>query len=216
MLPNYWSELYLADFLSMYDIVYGKGTVNKDNKMRHIPLKNGVGYIKRRSKRCVLRYYLNFENDEDFKRGLLILFFPFTNELKEIHERDISMLYLDNEEIIKERRELFEKHKVMTDIIDSIEKQIKDRNEDYQDDIEDDGFIEEESTTTEEIEDFEKWAKQQAQKYLTKHKDLTTLMKVEDLRNLVIKLNEQQRKILDDFCERLLEDDCVPFYLYNA
>ena len=41
-------------------------------------------------------------------------------------------------------------------------------------------------------------------------------MKVEDLRNIIIKLNEQQRKILDDFCERFLEDDCVPFYLYIA
>ena len=215
MEPNYWRELYLADFWSFYDIVYGKGETNDDKKLSHIPLKNGVGFIKRREDRCVLKYYLNYENDEDFKRGLLILFFPFQDEMKEIHEKDIDILYKANEDAIKEKREIFEKHKVMTDIIDSMEKQVKERNEDYQEDS-DDGFIEEDSTTIDELENFEKWAKQQANKTLMKHKDLTTLIKIEDLRNLIIKLNEQQRQILDDFCERLLEDECVPFYLYIA
>ena len=65
--------------------------------------------------------------------------------------------------------------------------------------------VEEETTTTEELENFEKWAKQQAHKSLVKYKDLTTIMKIEDLRNLIIKLNEQQKKILDDFCEDCLK-----------
>ena len=104
----------------------------------------------------------------------------------------------------------------MTDIIESIEKQVQDINEDDQGEIDDDGFTEEESTTAEELENFEKWAKHQAQKSLMKHKDLTSLIQVEDLRNLIIKLNEQQRKIFDDFCERLLGDDNPPFYLYIA
>ena len=203
MLENYWTELYLADFWSYYEIVYGKGKANDDKKKNHIPLKNGVGYIKRRTNRCVLKYHLNFENDEDFKRGLLILFVPFQNELKDIHEKDVNTLYADNEDIIKERRAIFEKHKVMTDIIDSIERNIKDKNEDNLEDQEEDGFIEEETTTVEELDNFEKWAKKEAKKSLMKYKDLTTLIKVEDLRNIVIKLNEQQRKILDDYCERL-------------
>ena len=45
---------------------------------------------------------------------------------------------------------------------------------------------------------------------------MTTLMKEEDIRELLMKLNEQQRKILDDFCERLLENDSSPLYLYIA
>ena len=28
LLPNYWNELFLADFWSLYDIVYGKGELN--------------------------------------------------------------------------------------------------------------------------------------------------------------------------------------------
>ena len=84
----------------------------------------------------------------------MILFFPFQNEMKDIHEQDIDKLYKDNEEELNERRALFEKHKVMTDIIDSIEKQTGDNHEDVGD-VEEDGYIEEESTTTEELESFE-------------------------------------------------------------
>ena len=100
---DYWKKLTLSEFWSNYDIVYGKKT---DENPKHIPLKNGAGYIKRRKERSILRYYLNFENNEDLKRGLLILFFPFENEMKDIHQHDISQLYKDNEESIKERKRL--------------------------------------------------------------------------------------------------------------
>ena len=103
----------------------------------------------------------------------------------------------------------------MTDIIESIERQVEDKIQDDQEE-EGDGFIEEESTTADELDNFEKWAKHQAKKSLVKYKHLTSVIKLEELRNLIIKLNGQQRKILDDFCERLLEDDNPPFYLYIA
>ena len=74
---HYWEDLTLSEFWSMYNIVYGPGELNKDGKRKHIPLRNSVGFIKRRKERCVLRYYLNYENEEDYKRGLLILFFLF-------------------------------------------------------------------------------------------------------------------------------------------
>ena len=78
----------------------------------HIPLKNGKGYIKRRNQRCVLRYYLNYENEEDLKRGLLVLFSPFVNEIEDIHEKDIQILYSKMEDLIQVKRTMFEKHKV--------------------------------------------------------------------------------------------------------
>ena len=81
--PNYWRRLSISEFWSDYDIVYVKKSKNK----KHIPLKHGAGYIKRRGERCILRYYLNYNNEEDLKRGLLILFFPFVNEMEDIHER---------------------------------------------------------------------------------------------------------------------------------
>ena len=121
--PNYWKNITLAEFWSLYDIVYGKSKSNEERNNHHIPLKNGAGYIKRRKERCVLRYYLNYENDEDFKRGLLILFFPFQSEMVDIHEKDINQIYTENESAIQEKRNIFEKHKVMTEIIESIGKE---------------------------------------------------------------------------------------------
>ena len=131
-------------------MVYGKKSPGAKINKNHIPLKNGVGYTKRREERCILRYYLNYDNVEDFKRGLLILFFPFQNETEEIHEKDINRLYTDNEASILAKREIFEKHKVMTDIIETIERQVEDKNLDDQEEEEDDGFREEESRTAEE------------------------------------------------------------------
>ena len=54
MQPNYWTELYLADFCSYYDIVYGKGNLIDNKNKSHIPLKNGVGYIRRREHRHIV------------------------------------------------------------------------------------------------------------------------------------------------------------------
>ena len=209
--PNYWHMLTLSEFRSAYDLVYCHKTKNR----KHIPLKNGAGYIKRRSERCILRYYLNYDNEEDLKRGLLILFSPFINEMEDIHENDIDELYTKFEMVIKEKRAIFEKHKVMTEIIESIQKEAAEKS-DENDDSESETFLDEETTSKTELENFENWAKDQAKKSLIKHKDMTTLMKEEDIRELIMKLNEQQRKILDDFCERLLENDSSPFYLYIA
>ena len=70
----------------------------------------------------------------------------------------------------------------MTDIIESIERQIEDKIQDDQEEEKDDGFREEESTTADELENFEKWAKHQAKQSLVKYKHLTSLLKLEDLR----------------------------------
>ena len=42
------------------------------------------------------------------------------------------------------------------------------------------------------------------------------MLQIKDMRSLIMKLNEQQRKIFDDICERIIEDDSAPFYLYIA
>ena len=75
--PEYWKSLTLTKFWSQYDVVYGN-SVDKDAKYL-IKLENGKGYIRRRDRLAVLRYFLPYENTEDFCRGLLILFYPFRN-----------------------------------------------------------------------------------------------------------------------------------------
>ena len=64
---DYWKHLSLAEFWSLYDIVYGGNKKDKNGKLKYIPLRNNKGCIKRRSKRCVLKYYLNHSNDEDLQ-----------------------------------------------------------------------------------------------------------------------------------------------------
>ena len=120
---NYWQELSFSEFWSLYDIVYADK--NKERPKTHIPLLDDAGYIIRRRERAVLRYYLNYNNDEDFARGLLILFFPFREEMKNIHDHDVKDLYEENKLSIQARRNIFEKHKVMTDIISSLYKERK-------------------------------------------------------------------------------------------
>ena len=208
---GYWENLSLAEFWSLYDIVYGPNKQDKQGKLIYIPLENNKGCIKRRTDRCVLKYYLNFSNDEDLSRGLLILFHPFKNEMKDIHEENVMDLYDKNKQEIERKRNIFEKHKVITDIVSLLSKQ---QDEYEKDDPIEDEFLDIETTTEEELESFEKWAKSQAQVALNKHKELTTIVKLSNLREIIMQLNGQQRNIFDDFCERLLDEDDAPFYLY--
>ena len=141
----------------------------------------------------------------------------FLNEIEDIHEKDIQILYSKMEDLIQVKRTMFEKHKVMTDMLDQIQTESEGKSQNQNnEDCESDNFCEEETTTQEELENFEKWAKDQAKKSLMKHKEWTNIMQIEDIRELIMKLNDQQRKFLDDFCERLIHDDGSKFYLYLA
>ena len=183
----------------------------------HIPLLDDAGYIIRRKERAVLRYYLDYNNDEDFARGLLILFFPFREEMRDIHNHDVKDLYEDNKLSIQARRNIFEKHKVMTDIIYSLYKESDEAARNAEDELsDDDEFIEEETTSAEDIKSFENWIKEQAHKTLKQNKELTNLVDMKDLRDLIITLNNQQRMLFDDYCERLLLEENNSFHVYIA
>ena len=215
MEKDYWENITLAEFWSLYDIVYGRNKRNKKTgKFIYIPFKDKKGCLRRRTERCILKYFLNYSNDEDLARGLLILFHPFKNEMNDIHEQNVTLLYEENKKEIEKKRNMFEKHKIITDVVNSLNKQQEQfENMDYAEDDEEE-FMETETTTIDEIESFEKWAKLQARKDLRKHEELTKLVELRCLRETIMKLNPQQRKIFDDFCERSVCEDDIPFYLY--
>ena len=121
-----------------------------------IPLINDKGWIKKRTiADAVLRYYLNYENVEDFCRGLLILFFPFRNELTDIHEKDVKDLVLQNWEMIQEKRAKFEAYKVMTDMIADIQKLQENKEYNLTEDDEEESEIPPLETTSEaDLQDF--------------------------------------------------------------
>ena len=182
-------------------------------------MKNQKGFIRKRSETAVLRYYLNYNNDEDLARGLLILFMPFRDEMEEIHRQNVKELLAASEALISEKRNMFEKYKVMTDLIANIQKDELDKNENEKNsDEEEDAFEDMETTDERDIEDFNKWARHQASKDLSSLKNLTDLCDPNKLRTNISSLNQQQRRLFDDFSERMVSTDLEeqPVYLFLA
>ena len=206
---NYWENLCCADFIANYEIVYGKDRLNNPETL--IKLENDKGYIRRRNSVACLRYYLHYDNDEDLARGLLILFLPFRNEMKDIHDRNVFQLLEENRDVIDSNREKYEKYKLMTDLINEIQK--KDEKDDESENDDDEEI---ETTNPEDIQDFENWAAKEASKELAKLADMTDIPNVIDLRKNISSLNNQQRRCFDDFCERVSSCDVdePPFYLW--
>ena len=103
----------------------------------------------------------------------------------------------------------------MTDLISTIQADIE-KIEDDKD--QDDTFEDAETTEIHDIENFEKWARNQASRDLTKFKNLTGICDVKELRLKIASLNKQQRLLFDDFTERMASTDMneKPVYLFLA
>ena len=219
---NSWKEMCLADFVSCYDILYGQqNECDKDESYKERLLLNNLGKIKLRQRRAILRYFLKYENDIELKRAKLLLFYPFRDEMKEIHEQDLDDLFEDKVIIIEKNQAKFEKKLggiKINDIIADVESKSKEDNMLNDSDEENDY---EETTTTEEMKDFEKdfekWKKDGSKgiKYL---KQFTDVICPEELKKLICGLNSQQRKIFDDIIERetCISTEKEPYYVFIA
>ena len=111
---DYWDNMCLADFVSNYNIAYRKAK-------NVIKLQDDKSMIQERNRPCVIRYFLRYDNEEEYFRALCILFLPFRNESKEIHMKDTKSLYLDNKEIIEENRMKYERNQTIIDAIRKVE-----------------------------------------------------------------------------------------------
>ena len=204
---KYWDDLCLADFVAKHNIACkSKG----NTKRKLIKLYDGKSFISVRQRDCVIRYFLKYENEEEYFRALCILLLLFRNEMKEIHSQNIKDLYYANQDKIEANRSKFEKHKTLIDVIEDVEKK-DDESDDLEEDIS--PYIEEETTTENEIEDFEKSLKADAKKMISNFNDGSIEVDEETYLEMIRKLNDGQRKIFDDFVERMKRDE-DPFYLY--
>ena len=84
---EHWDNMCLADFVANYNISYRKS----ENAIQLIDEKS---LILKRKRPCVLKYYLRYDTEEEYFRGLCILFLPFRNETRDIHMKDVTELYL--------------------------------------------------------------------------------------------------------------------------
>ena len=201
-----WEEMTLADFVANYNV-----HKTKPASKNAIPLQNKRGYIIQRNNECVIRYFLKYEHEIEYYRALCILFHPFRDERKDIHMKDVQALYKENEESIEIIRSHFEQHR---DIVDMM----RERNE-KQDKVDDeeseDEFIDDETTTVDELEDFQNFFQNQAKQQLYKYNEGKEEMSEDDYLSKIESLNKEQRKIFDDFVERINDPtDEEPFYLY--
>ena len=201
-----WDDMCLADFASNFNIAY------KTSSKHAIRLMDDKSFITKRGRPCVLRYFLKYENEEEYYRALCILFLPFRDE-KKIHQMDMKTLYFENEVKIEENRSKYEKHKTMIDLIQNAEKE---KDTEIDDEMEEDSeYIVEETTDESDIKDFEKKMKQEAQKSLSNFNAGNALMAEDDYLEMISKLNSQQREIFNDFNEQILTlGDDESFYLY--
>lgn len=206
-----WDTMSLAEFVSQYDVVY-----NPRNRKNVITLQNKRGYIVRRGSPCVIRYFLKYENNEEYFRALCILFLPFRNEMRDIHEKDVESLYDENQDQIENVRQAFEKHREIVETIRSHEEKQNDDESDEEEDSEN-TFIGVETTDVEDIKKFEKQMKNQAKRSLANRCANSPNMSIDEYNNRVNSLNPEQQRIFFDFCERMLDTSSKdPFYLYIA
>ena len=115
-----WENMELTEFVASYNIVY-MSSIKQRNVDNLIKLQNKRGFISKRENKCVVRYFLKYDNEEEYFRALCILFLPFRNEKSDIHTKDVEALYKENIETIEERRSKFEKHRAMVDMIREVE-----------------------------------------------------------------------------------------------
>ena len=203
--PN-WKKKCLAGFVARYNIAYKR-------QPNSIMLKDGKSFITKRKRPCVIRYFLKYDNPEEYLRALCILFLPFRNEMAEIHTQDLERLYEKKKKIIEKNRQKFERHKNLVEFIAQTEKDKQDDVDEVEE--EDSPYIDEETTAEDEIEDFEKKLKAEAQKTLENFNAGSDFMEDDEYLEMISKLNEQQRDIFDDFVERInLDEEGNNFYLY--
>merc|ERR1712082_484438 len=183
---------------------------DEDNIMEEtLVLKNNMGYLKARKKRSIIRYFKGkYDDDITRIRCVMLLFYPFRNEVIEVHNNEnILDKYKECKEEVEEEQRLFEPNPEFMDLLENIDKENIEEDEEQQEQLDND-FVEEDTTKPEEVQD---WMKKQGKVYDG------TKIRLEDKKKLnqrINTLNVQQRKMLDELMD--IDDDKQYFlYLYG-
>ena len=106
----------------------------------------------------------------------------------------------------------------MTELISNIQSDDSKNEDEHVNEDEESQNQEVETTSTSEIDEFNKWARNQASKDLANFKTFTYHCDMSTLRTRISLLNKQQRSLFDDFMERMVSSDIneKPCYLFLA
>ena len=85
-------------------------------------LKNNMGYLKRRRKSSIIRYFIGkYDDDVTRIRSLMLLFYPFRNEVTEVHNNPkILEKYKECQERVQYEERLFEPNPDFMDFLQNI------------------------------------------------------------------------------------------------
>merc|ERR1712089_1812 len=137
---------------------------DEDNIMEEtLLLKNNMGYLKTRKKSSIIRYFKGkYDDDITRIRCVMLLFYPFRNEVIEVHNNEnILDKYKECKEEVEEEQRLFEPHPEFMDFLENIDKENIEEDEEQQEQL-DNEFVEEDTTKPEEVQD---WMKKQGKVY---------------------------------------------------
>ena len=212
----YWEEMCLAEFWANYEVTQSRSRQPNSSIQ---PLLNRCGFIYQRKQLAVLRYYLNYDDPEDLARGLLILFYPFRNEMEDIHENDVLELCNNNKSLIEEKRKIFEKNINLVGLIEEIENIQQEKDDEDEDETDEEHNQHDIETTSRfNIDEFISSAKKAAQRNVARTGEDTGIPEIQTLRQRIMLLNTQQRRIFDDISEQFVSfnDDKKQICLYIA
>ena len=236
--PKDLENVTLAQFVRDYKIVYRSKaekeadehvntamtddyTENENDTGTVRCLLNKKGKFRHNNKHTMVRYYLSKQSELEIKRSLLVLFVPFRNELKEIHEVpgfSVDDIYEKHKNTIETIRKQFEPNRQLLlnleKAIDEYDADEAENNSDPDDDMicEDDQNENSETTSKKDLQHFINLADKKSNTEID-------VAKRETICESIKQLNTEQRQIFDDVIERLasgneLTDDANPFYLY--
>ena len=95
------------------------------------------------------------------------------------------------------------------------EKQSDNKLDESDSDNSDEEHEDDETTTAEEMKDFQDYVKKQAENQVRKYNEGKEAMPEDEYLSKIDSLNSQQRRIFNDFCERIADpEDEQPFHLY--
>lgn len=145
-----------------------------------------MGYFVKRQEPAVLRYYLRYDDEVELARGLCVLFYPFRNEMNDVHSHDPLQLYNENKNTIEAKRKKYKHKSKINELIRNIEK----GNESKAEGTDNEDYIDEDTTTEDERQMHEAEAgatfdKQQAMKNLPKEDANDIYLTIEELTECV-------------------------------
>ena len=157
--PDTLDEVTLAEFVSHYNLVVGKcsnvasdSVIEDDNidperysRSEVFNLKNNLGHVKRRNRPAIIRYYIDRSDEEAYAKNAMLLFYPFKDETKDVHQNaNIVKKYNDVKENVDRVRNQFEPG---LDLMYAMEQNDALDSDDDNDDLTNDGYVEDETTS---------------------------------------------------------------------